>query len=148
MSIMSKWSVVTEHAVGPEDLGADATITDAAVDRWAAAATAAYLEQCARLEDRRATDGLVVRSSVREHGGARQLGGAPTVVVTATATEVLPEAFVVAVRIRPLAADSDDPLDLACEIRLEDPVTGAAQDIGRDIRDELIALEHGARHYN
>ena len=89
-----------------------------------------------------------MRSRVGEHAGGRQLGGAPTVVVTATATEVLPEAFVVAVRIRPLAADSDDPLDLACEIRLEDPVTGAAQDIGRDIRDELIALEHGARHYN
>jgi hypothetical protein len=26
--------------------------------------------------------------------------------------------------------------------------TGAAQPIGTDLRDELIAIEHAARHYN
>jgi hypothetical protein len=31
---------------------------------------------------------------------------------------------------------------------LEDPVTGEARDLGDEIRDELIALEHGAQHYN
>ena len=60
----------------------------------------------------------------------------------------VPAAFVISVRIRPVGGESTDPLDVTCEIQLEDPSTGAAQDIGREIRDELIALEQAARHYN
>jgi hypothetical protein len=33
-------------------------------------------------------------------------------------------------------------------VSLEDPATGEAREIGDDIRDELIALEHAAAHYN
>jgi hypothetical protein len=33
-------------------------------------------------------------------------------------------------------------------VRLEDPITGDAQPLGDEIRDELIALAHAARHYN
>jgi hypothetical protein len=31
---------------------------------------------------------------------------------------------------------------------LEDPVTGEARELGDEIRDELIALEHSAAHFN
>jgi hypothetical protein len=148
MSISSKWSVVTEHRVGPEDVDADHLMTDAAVDRWATGAAATYLGQCPKLEDCRADAGLVVSTTVRPRSGTASLQGATSVAVSATATEVFPRAFVISVRIRPVDGASSDPLDVSCEIRLEDPATGAAQDIGREIRDELIALEQAARNYN
>lgn len=148
MSIVSKWSVAAEHDVSNDDVVADGTIADAAVNRWAAEAAAAYLQQCPRLEERRAAAGLVLCARVGDHTGGAHLGPASTVVVTATATEVLPQAFVIAVRLRPVGAASSDPVDLTCEIRLEHPETGAAQDIDTEVRDELIALEHAARHYN
>jgi hypothetical protein len=148
MSILSKWSVATEHPVVPEDLGADHRITDGAIDRWATAATATYIAQCPKLEERRAGAGLVLSAHMSSHAGGMKLGGATSVFVSATATEVFPRAFVIAVRIRPAGTESPDPLDLTCDIQLEDPSTGAALAIDNEIRDELIALEHAARHYN
>jgi hypothetical protein len=38
-------------------------------------------------------------------------------------------------------------LNIACEIRLRD-ATGTPAALGNGVRDELIALEHAARHYN
>jgi hypothetical protein len=148
MSMTSKWSVAAEHDVRGDDVEADGTIADAAVDRWATDAAAAYLQQCLRLEERRAAAGLELRSRVGAHAGGARLGSDSTVVVTATATEVQPQAFVIAVRLRPVGTASSDPVDLTCEIRLEDPETGVPHDIDNEIRDELIALEHAARHFN
>jgi hypothetical protein len=148
MSISSKWSVVTEHPVGPEDVGADHLMTDAAVDRWATGAAATYLRQCPKLEDQRSGARLVLTTTVRPRSGTANLNGATSVAVSATATEVFPRAFVISVRIRPVGGECTDPVDLTCEIRLEDPATGAAQDIGSEVRDELIALEHAARYFN
>jgi hypothetical protein len=148
MSISSKWSVVTEHPVGPQDVDADHLMTDEAVDRWTLAAAATYLRQCSTLEDRRSGAGLALNTTVRPRSGTSNLHGATSVAVSATATEVFPRAFVISVRIRPVGGESTDPLDLTCEIRLEDPATGVPQDIDHEIRDELIALEHAARHFN
>jgi hypothetical protein len=33
-------------------------------------------------------------------------------------------------------------------VRLQDRATGAARPIGEELRDELIAIERSARHYN
>jgi hypothetical protein len=33
-------------------------------------------------------------------------------------------------------------------VRLEDPVTHVARELGNDVRDELIALEQGAQEFN
>ena len=145
---MSRWSVAAEHAVGDDDLAQDGAISAAAMDRWAATAAATYLEQCLQLEHRRAGAGLVRCAHLSDASRGRPLGRAPAVVVSATATQVLPNAFVIAIRIRPIGAESSDPVDLTCEVRLEDPSTGVAQELGNDIRDELIALEHAARHFN
>lgn len=39
-------------------------------------------------------------------------------------------------------------MNTTCRIHLEDPATGAAHELGTEIRDELIALEHSARYFN
>ncbi len=76
------------------------------------------------------------------------LTGASRVVISATATEVFPDSFVVALRIRALGTDTDTPVNLACTVRLVDPATGEARPIDDAVRAELIALEHAARHFN
>jgi acyl-CoA thioesterase FadM len=70
------------------------------------------------------------------------------VIVTASTTEVRPSSFTIAVRIRPLGGDHDVAANVSCVVHLEDRATGNAYELGKDIRDELIALEHSARHFN
>ena len=67
-------------------------------------------------------------------------------VVGAGATEIRPTSFTIAFRLRPTDGDGDDAINAACEVSLEDPETGEARELGNDIRDELIALEHAAAH--
>jgi hypothetical protein len=148
MSFMTRWSVARDHAVTADDLGDDGLITDEAVGRWIDRTGAAYLEQCAVLAETRSRAGLDLRIRTTPHAGGTQLGRPPEVAVTATTTEVLPAAFIVAVRVRPIGGDHDTPIDVACEVSLEDPATGEARPLGDEIRDELIALEHAALHYN
>jgi acyl-CoA thioesterase FadM len=144
-SISTRWSVVQEHDVAPEDLDAGATVAAPAVARWIDDARTAYLAQCTRLERVRASENLVLRAETR--GGDRSLPAAPGVVVSASATEVLPTAFVIAIRIRTLGGDDDAVVNATCVVRLED-AAGAARPIDDELRDELIALEHAARHFN
>jgi len=49
------------------------------------------------------------------------------------------------VRIR---AAADCALDASCVLSVHERDTDADAELGVDIRDELIALEHSARHYN
>ncbi len=76
------------------------------------------------------------------------LGGPASVAVSASATEVHPDSFTVAIRIRPLGGARDAPVDLVSVIRLENAVTGGTHPVTGDIRDELISLEHSATHFN
>jgi hypothetical protein len=39
-------------------------------------------------------------------------------------------------------------VDVTCIVRLVDPTTGEPRELGAEVRDELIALEHAAEHYN
>lgn len=68
--------------------------------------------------------------------------------MSASATEIHPESFTIAVRIRPLGGDRDAPLDVRCVVRVRHPGTGAVHPIGDDLRDALIALEHAAEHFD
>jgi hypothetical protein len=69
------------------------------------------------------------------------------VVVSAGVTEVRPHAFTMAIRVRSFGGSEDGLVNAACEITLEDQ-SGDACEIDDDVRDELIALEHSARHTN
>jgi hypothetical protein len=146
MSISTRWVVAHEHEVTAADRLADGWIAPRAVASWAGAACRAYLDGCPVLEATRAGAGLelvVAAAPVTE-----PLPPAPRVVVTATATEVLPRAFVLATRLRTLGGDDDRMVDATHEVRLVDPATGDAREIDPDVRDELIAHEHAARHFN
>ncbi len=148
-SISTRWSVSSDVPVAPDDVDADGRVTSAAVARWVASARSTYLEQCTALEATRADADLELDFDIEVRPPAAQLHRSPSVVVSASATEVFPTSFVISVRIRSLGNEHDDrPVNVSCAVRLREPATGAVLPIDDAIRDELIALEHAARHFN
>lgn len=137
-----------EHRVDPHDLDPDGRVTNEALERWTTSARAAYLAQCQVLAARQEQSGLEPTSRIVPPRSRTRMTGASAVVVSASATEVFPDSFVVAVRMRPIGGEDEDPFNVACIVRLEHPGTGEVGAIDDEIRDELIALEHAARHFN
>jgi hypothetical protein len=124
--IMSRWPVLLNHRVTHKDLDDDGAIRDEE-----------FLER----------SGLQLRRNT-ELQGRRLLGRPASVITTAGVTEVHPNAFTIAVRLRPVGGDRETPLNQTWGVRLEDPRTGEVQLLTDDIRDELIALAHAAEHFN
>jgi acyl-CoA thioesterase FadM len=139
--IISKWLVLHEYPV-------TGTVGDDVVERWVDAARQAYLDQCPVLHETVRAAGLVVRHRTGAVPPGAALGHPAEVVVTATASEVRPSSFTISVRLRPIGGDRELPVSASCVVRLEDEATGEARELGTAVRDELIALEHSARHYN
>lgn len=146
MSISTRWVVAREHVVTPADRTEDGSIAPGALGAWSDAACRAYLDGCPVLEATRAEAGLELVLGPGPVVAA--LPPAPRVVVTASATEVLPRAFVLATRVRTVGGDDDRMIDARHEVRLVDPASGEARELSADVRDELIAHEHAARHFN
>jgi acyl-CoA thioesterase FadM len=70
------------------------------------------------------------------------------VAVSAGVREVWPSSFAIAVRLRPLDGDRDTPVNASCVMALVDPAGGEPRELGDEVRDELVALEHAAEHFN
>ena len=68
--------------------------------------------------------------------------------VGAGVTELFPDSFTMAFRMRTFGSEDDAVFNLSCAVSLELLETGAPYRLGDAVRDELIALEHGARHTN
>ncbi len=146
--IVSKWVVRREHAVGVDDVDANGNVLDKALARWVDEICAAYLDRCRVLNEIRDRHGLVLRSRVGPLPPGARLGRPSAVVVSAGAREVRRSSFTVALRLRAADGETDVAVDAACVVSLEDPGTGDTRELGDDVRDELIALEHGAAHFN
>lgn len=146
--MVSRWVVAQEHPVTDADLDESGLVSDDALRRWVTAARRAYLERCDTLHRTAAESGLVVTEESGRLPAAAMLGRATDVLVTASATEVRPQSFTITVRVRPGGGDRDTPVNVPCVVSLTDGVGGARHELGRQIRDELIALEHSAAHFN
>jgi acyl-CoA thioesterase FadM len=141
----SRWVVRSEQPVGSDDLDADGVISAGAVQRWATAASRDYLDRCAALQAMIGARRLDVRIQVAAVADAARLGRVESVIVSAGATELRSTDFTIAVRVR---ATSDDAVGVECRVAVADPATGDATPLSDDVRDELIALEHGAAQFN
>lgn len=147
--MVSRWVVAQEHQVTESDRDEAGMVSDRALERWVTAARRAYLERCDTLHRISAESGLAVTEEPRRlppPGAA--LGWATDVLVTASATEVHPQSFTITVRVRPGGGDRDVPVNVTCVVSLIDRADGTRRELGRQIRDELIALEHSAAHFN
>jgi acyl-CoA thioesterase FadM len=146
--IVSRWVVLQEHAVTADDVDANGDVLDEVVERWVDEACAAYLDHCRTLRDMERQDGLALRSRLSALPPGACLGQPTTVAVSAGAREVRSRSFTIAVRLRAAGCESDIAVNAACVVSLEDPATGEARELGEDVRDEQIALEHAAAHFN
>jgi acyl-CoA thioesterase FadM len=144
---VSKWVVRQEHTVRAEDVDADGDVRDDALARWVDEACAAYLAQCHVLAAAADRDGLLVRSRVGAIPPGARLGRPAAVAVSASAREFRTSSFTIAVRLR-TGGEKDVAVNASCVVSLEDVDTGSARELGDQVRDELIALEHAAAHFN
>jgi acyl-CoA thioesterase FadM len=146
MSFVSRWVEVREFTVTPGDLAAGGRVRTEAIGRWLAEARAAYLEHCVVLRELRKRSGLEIRAHFDQPPAPERFGTPTSIIIGVGATEIHPTSFTMAFRVRAIDADGDTAINLTCAVSLADPETGEACDLGDDIRDELIALEHAASH--
>jgi hypothetical protein len=145
---VSRWVVRQQHRVDGEAVTADGTVRADAVTRWVADACDAYLAQCGVLAEMITRSELTVRKRTGGLPNGAFFGRPTTVVVSAGVTEWYPTSFTIAVRVRTYGQHDDVVANVRSVITVEDPTTGEACELGDAVRDELISLEHTARHTN
>jgi hypothetical protein len=141
---LSRWSVGLDRTIEPGDLDPDGYVTAQTLQSWLEQAVDAYLAQCPELHALAAGRRLVRRPGRQPR--ASLLGRPSEVLVTASATEVRPTEFFISIRVRPFGGEVDLPLNVTCRVSIEDADTGEPVELGKAVRDELIALEHAAEY--
>lgn len=141
---VTRWSIGHDLPVAATDLDADGYPTAEAVGAWLTGAVDAYLAQCHELGRQAAFYNLTRRMSRQPRGSL--LGHRPThVLVTASATEIRPNEFVVSVRVTPFGGDEDLPINVTCRVSIEDS-SGDQLGLEQAVRDEIVALEQAAEY--
>jgi len=144
---VSRWVIAQHHDIAATDLDAAGVVRAEVLERWVADACAAYLDECTVLCDAASATGHTIRLSVAPIPEAALPGGPQSVVASAGANEFRPTSFTVAIRVRSGGGSDDRVVNLRAEVAL---VTDAGDEtvLDDDVRDQLIALEHAARHTN
>jgi acyl-CoA thioesterase FadM len=144
---VSRFVVAQRHAVAADDLDRSGTVRGESLERWLAEACDAYVEKCSVLHDLAGREHGAVRVAPAVMPTAEGLRRPATVVVSAGATEFRPRSFTLAVRVRAAGGDDDVLMNLRYDVSVVDQ-TGEAVELDDSVRDELIALEHSASHFN
>jgi hypothetical protein len=147
MNMVTRFSVLVHHDVDADaDLDADGAIRGEVVARVAEAAVDAYLDQCPVLAQAcERADVVLARDLDLPPAGAFP-GRSAQLIVTASASEFAPDRITMSVRMRSWGGDDERVANARCRLR---PTGGSEPfEFGDDVRDELIAHEHAARHFN
>jgi hypothetical protein len=147
MNMVTRFSVLVDHDVDPgADLDADGALRSEVVARVAAAAVDTYLDQCPVLAQTCEQAEVVLERDfdLPLHGA---FPGRPAqLIVTATASEFAPDRITMSIRMRSWGGDDERVANGRCRLR---PTRGSETfEFGDGVRDELIAHEHAARHFN
>ena len=134
--MLTKWLIYREYAVSPADLDASGAVSPSVVAAWLDEVRGDYLARCPLLSALGTVD-------VRTAGPAPVVDALDGVAVSATAAEVQPAAVTLSLRVR----TADRTFDARSVLRVLG-ADGQAVELGKGVRDELIALEHSATHYN
>ena len=146
-SILTRWPIVHEVRVGPDDLGPDGIPNQGTLGRWRAAAWDAYLYRCPIV--RRATrDGrsrLVV--TPLRLGLCRTMEPGVRALVATAMTELRTSSFEMAFRLRALGSDDGPVADGRYSVALLEVATGHPLALADQVRRELLAVEADASEY-
>lgn len=145
--IITRWPVVRETAVVPEDLGLESRPNDAALQRWFDGALGAYLERCASLRASLESGAMRLVTSRPSFDRLAPLSPGDTVLVAVSVTELRSSSFDVAMRIRHAAEGGSGAMNGRCRVALVDIATGTAVVFPGAMRAELMAVEAGASDY-
>jgi acyl-CoA thioesterase FadM len=137
-----------EHPVRAADVTDDGVVRNDVVEEWIADARHDYLAQCRVVAEMIERSQLTVETRTQGVPEGEFFGRPSTVVVSAGVTELYPDSFTMAFRLRTYGQADDVVANVTCAVSLTDPATGAPQELGDAVRDEMIALEHAARHTN
>lgn len=130
--MLSRWPILLEFPVTAADIEIDGRLTEEAAGQFFATGRAALFAEC-RTFDAGSVD-------IVEAVAARRLAVAgDQVTLSVSVTELFPDRFVMTGRIRSAGSDAV-VADLRCAVSAG-PVTD-------EVRDELIAIAHGARHWH
>jgi len=145
---VSRWVIREQHPVDGAAVTTSGVVRDDAVQRWVGDACDAYLAQCRVLGEMITRSELTVSKRTGAIPQGEFFGRPTTVVVSAGVSECYPTSFTVAVRVRTYGGVDDVVANVRCVICVKDPTSGEACELGDAVRDELISLEHTARHTN
>ena len=133
--MLSRWPVLVTLPVADVDRDADGRLSDAAVERLFARARAAYFERCACVD----AAALELQKTKVQLGGSPP--GADGVTVAVNVVEVFPDRFTMMARLRPVGPADDDGIAATAWCSL-----APGGEVPRAMRDEFIALAHGAAY--
>ena len=132
--MVSKWPVLLFLPVHAGDVDRDGSLTDEACARFFAAGRDAYFALSTTVDADQAT---VVETSPPRRSGPVDPGG--QVSISVSVTELFPDRFVMAARVRPEVGDAV-AADLRCVV--------SAGEVTTAMRDDLIAIAHAASHWH
>jgi hypothetical protein len=137
--MVSRWPVVLRLPVEDGDRDADGRLTDGAIARMFAATRAAYFERCHTVAGSQVT--LRDLTTTRASAAVDDDG----VTVSVSVVEVFPDRFTMNARVRPVGpAEGDGVAGTAwCSVS-----PGGGGEVTDAMRDELIALAHGATQFH
>ena len=139
--VLTRWGLVLHLPEEARDAPSVITIEDAFARGWDA-----YLERCealtAFLDEATAAVRVVSGRTAASPAGDLLEAGAQ---IAVSVVEVRPSSFVIAVRIRPAGDPDGGPIDGRWTLVLERTITGERLPVPREVRDELIAIQLGAR---
>jgi hypothetical protein len=136
--MVSRWPVVLALPVEDGDRDADHRLTADAIARFFGAARTAYFDQCRTVD----AGTVEIRELTTTRAAAPVDDGGVT--VSASVVEVFPDHFTMTARVRPAGPAEGDGVAGSAWCSAS-PAGGEVTDA---MRDEFIALAHGAREFH
>jgi acyl-CoA thioesterase FadM len=146
-SILTRWPVVHEVRVGPDDLGPDGSPNQVALGRWQAAVWDAYLDRCPTVRQATRDDRSRLVVKPLRLGPCRPMEPGVRALVATAMTELRTSSFEMAFRIRALGSDGGPVADGRYSVTLVEVATGNPLVLPDQIRRELLAVEADASDY-
>ncbi len=144
--VLTTWGVVLE--IG-SSVGGDGAIDEASLRRqaadWFEAGRRAYFDRCPRLLACLEAQDAVLTVSREWIEPLRSVPTGGPARIAVSVTEVRPSSFDVALRIRRRDDAAEAPVNGRCTVAIERRATGQLIPVPGDVRDELIAIQLGAR---